>query len=107
MIGVPQLCGNKDVFTCNFPSGETCLQRLSHLTLVAVSLRTIEVSESSFQRISGSAYRLGCIGNKGAKPEYWYIASSVVERHSHIPKIRRFEHDHSSPLSGKPSQLQI
>src|SRR4051794_8180787 len=40
MIGVPQLRGNKDVFTRNPSSGESCLQRLAHFTLVPVSLRT-------------------------------------------------------------------
>jgi hypothetical protein len=93
MIGVPQLCGNKDVFSRNPPSGKSCLQGLTHLTLVAVSFRTIEVPKSSFQRASGSTYRLGCIGNQGAKPEYGHMAASVVERHARIPKSRRFDHD--------------
>src|ERR1700723_1803263 len=53
MIGVPQLCGNKDVFTRNPSSGKSCLQGLTHLTLVPVSLRTIEVSKPSFQRAPG------------------------------------------------------
>src|SRR6201999_2471151 len=73
MIGVPQLCGNKNVITRN-PSGDkSCLQRLAHLTLVPVSFRTIEVSKSSFQRVSGSTYRRGCIGNQGAKPEHGHM----------------------------------
>jgi hypothetical protein len=63
MIGVPQLCGNKDVFTRDPSSGKSCLQRLAHLTLVPVSFRTIEVSKSSTQRFSGSTYRRGGIGN--------------------------------------------
>src|SRR5947209_3422013 len=32
MIRVPQLCGNKDVFTRNPCSGKSCPQRLAHLT---------------------------------------------------------------------------
>src|ERR1700738_4937388 len=32
MIGVPQLCGNKYVFTRNPSSGKSCLQRLAHPT---------------------------------------------------------------------------
>src|ERR1041385_246427 len=57
MIGVPQLCGNKDVFTPDLAGGESSLQRLAHLTLVPVSFRTIEVSKSSLQGVSGSIYR--------------------------------------------------
>src|SRR5712664_603900 len=63
VIGVPQLCGNKDVFARDPSSGKSCLQRLAYLAFVSVSFRTIEVSKSGFQRISGSTYRLGCIGN--------------------------------------------
>src|SRR6202045_3798174 len=57
VIGVPQLCGNKNVFARDPSSGKSCLQRLAHLALVPVSFRTIEVSKSGFQRISGSTYR--------------------------------------------------
>jgi hypothetical protein len=99
MIGVPQLCGNKDVFTRNPSSDKSCLQRLAHLTLVPVSFRAIEVSKSSFQRVSGSTYRRGRIGNQGAKPEHGHMAGSVVEWHSRNPKIRRSDHDGSSALS--------
>jgi hypothetical protein len=99
MIRVPQLCGNKDVFTREPSGGNSCLQGLAHLTLVPISFRTIEVSKSGFQRVSGSTHRRGCISNKGAKPEYGHLAESVVERHSRIPKIRRFDHDDSSTLS--------
>src|SRR5271155_2959887 len=93
MIGVPQLCGNKDVFARDPSRGKSCLQGLAYFTLVPVSFRTIEVSKSSFQRASGSTYRRGCIGNQGAKPEYWHIAGSVIERHFRSSKIRRFDHD--------------
>jgi hypothetical protein len=48
MIGVPQLCRNKDVFPRNPSSGKSCLQRLAHLTLVPIAFRTVEMSKSSF-----------------------------------------------------------
>jgi hypothetical protein len=99
MIGVPQLCGNENVFACDPSSGESNLQRLAYLALVPVSLRAIEVSKSSFQRVSGSTYRRGRIGNQGAKPEHGHMAGSVVEWHSRNPKIRRSDHDGSSALS--------
>src|SRR5215831_6283496 len=99
MIGVPQLCGDKDVFTRNPLSGESSLQCLAHLTLVPVSFRTIEVSKSSFQRISGSTYRRGCIGNQSAKSEYGYMPGSVAERQSFSSKIRRFDHQDTSVYS--------
>jgi hypothetical protein len=63
VIGIPQLCGNKDVFARDPSSGKSCLQRLAYLALVPVSFRTIEVSKSGFQRVSGSTYRRGRIGN--------------------------------------------
>src|SRR6516165_7431302 len=96
MIGVPQLCGNKDVFTRNAFSGKSSLQRDAHLTLVPVSFRAIKVSKSSFQRVSGSTYRCGRIGNLGAKAEYGHLAGSVVERRPFRPKIRRVDHDDTS-----------
>src|SRR5271170_7747414 len=98
MIGVPQLCGNKDVFTRDPSGGKSCLQGLAHLALVPVSFRTIEVSKSGFQRASGSTYRRGRIGNQGAEPEHGHMTGPVVERHSRHPKIRRFDHDDTSAL---------
>jgi hypothetical protein len=68
MIGVPQLCGTKDVFTRDPSGGKSCLQGLADLALVPVSFRTIEVSKSSFQRVSGRSYCYGRIGNQGANP---------------------------------------
>jgi hypothetical protein len=99
MIGVPQLCGTKDVFTRDPSGGKSCLQGLADLALVPISFRTIEVSKSSFQRVSGRSYCYGRIGNQGAKPEYGHMAGSVIERHSRSPKIRRFDHDDTSVVS--------
>jgi hypothetical protein len=99
MIGVPQLCGNKNVFTRNPFSGEPSLQRFAHFTLVPVSFRTVEVSESSIQRVSGGAYRRGCIRNQGAKAEYGQLAGSVIKRHPFRPKIRRVDHNDTSLVS--------
>jgi hypothetical protein len=96
MIGVPQLCGDKDVFTRDPAGGKSCLQGLAHLTLVLVSFRTIKVSKASFQSGPGSTYRHGWIGNEGAKPECGHLAGSVVERHSRRLKIRSFDHDETS-----------
>jgi hypothetical protein len=59
MIGVPQLCGNKDVFAPNPASGKSYMQRFAHFTLISISFRTIEVSKSSFQRVSRGTYRRG------------------------------------------------
>src|SRR5580704_7875849 len=78
MIGVPQLCGNKHLFTCNPSGGEPCLQSFAHLTLVPISFCTIKVSKSCFQCVPGTTYRRGCIGNQGAKAEYGYMAGSVA-----------------------------
>src|ERR1700691_4733247 len=96
MVGVPQLCGDKDVFTGNPSSGKSCVQRFAHLTLIAVSFRAIEVSKSSFQRVSGGAYRRLCAGNQSAKAEDGHMAGSVAERDSFSPKIGRVDHDHTS-----------
>jgi hypothetical protein len=92
MIGVPQLRGDKDVLTRD-PSGKCFLQRLTHFTLVSVSLRTIEVSKSGFQRIARRTDRHGRIRNQSAKPECGHTARSVGERYSLVPKIRRLDHD--------------
>jgi uncharacterized membrane protein len=50
-LGVPQLCGNENVFACDPSSRESNLQRLAYLALVPVSLRAIEVSKSSSIRL--------------------------------------------------------
>ena len=92
MIGIPQFCGDKEVFTRDPRRCESGLQPLAHLTLVPVSFRTIEVSKSSVQRVSGSGYRRGRIGNQGAKAKYGYMAGSMGERHCCSPKIRRFDY---------------
>jgi hypothetical protein len=99
MIGVPQFCGNEDVFTGNPSSGKSGLQRLAHLTLVLVSFRTIKVSKSRHQRVLGCTFRHDRIGNQGAKAEYGHLAGSVVQRNSGRPKIRRFDHDDASAAS--------
>jgi hypothetical protein len=80
MIGVPQLCGDKDILARDSSSGKSRVQRLAYFTLVPVSFRTIEVSKSGFQRVSGCSYRHGCIGNQSAKAECRDMAASVVER---------------------------
>jgi hypothetical protein len=98
MIGVPQLCGDKDLFTRNPSSSKSYLQSLAHLTLVPVSLRAIEVSKSGFQCVSGCSYCYGCVRNQGAKAECGHRTAPVVERHFRQPKIRRFSHGNTSAL---------
>jgi hypothetical protein len=51
------------------------------------------MSKSGFQRVCGSTYRRGCIGDQGAKSEYGHMAGSVVEPYFRNPKIGRFDHD--------------
>jgi hypothetical protein len=48
VIGVPQLCSDKNVLARDPSSGKACLQRLSYLALVPVSFRAIEVSKAGF-----------------------------------------------------------
>ena len=100
MIGIPQFCRDEDVLARNPSSGESCLQGLTHFTLVLVPFRTVEVSKSGFQRVCGSTDCLGCIGNQSAKSECRHLAASVVERYSRGPKIGRFDHDER--LDGNP-----
>src|SRR5882757_7030504 len=56
VIGVPQLCRNKNVFARDPSGGKSRLQRRANLSLVPVSFRAIEVSKSGFQRVSGRTY---------------------------------------------------
>src|SRR5215469_1686444 len=97
MIGVPQLCGNKNVFARDPSSGKSCLQRRAYLPLVPVSFRAIEVSKSGLQRVSGRGYRHGCIGNQGAEAQCRDLTGSVVERNSRHPKIIRLNHWFTPP----------
>src|ERR1700733_11406870 len=78
VIGVPQLCGDKNIFARDPPSGEACMQRRAYLALVAVSFRAIEVSKSGFECSPGSGYRNGWIGNQGAEAERGDLAGSLV-----------------------------
>src|SRR6516225_8827751 len=48
VIGVPQLCSNKNVFACDPASGKSCLQRHAYLALVSISFRAIEMSKAGF-----------------------------------------------------------
>jgi hypothetical protein len=57
MIGVPQLCGNKNVFARDPSSGKSCLQRPAYFALVPVTFRAIEVSKSGLQCVSRRRYR--------------------------------------------------
>src|SRR5215469_14516466 len=98
MIGVPQLGGNEDVFARDSSSGKPSLQRFTHLALVPVSLRTIEVSKSGFQCVSGRGYRHGWVGNQGSETERGHMTAPVVERDFSQPIIRRFTHGFTSGL---------
>jgi hypothetical protein len=93
MIGIPQFCGHKQLFTVHPGSGQSCLQRLADFTFVPISFRTIEVPKSGVQRVSGSTDGPGCIGNQGAKPKHGHMAGAVTEGKSHGPKVRRLDHD--------------
>jgi hypothetical protein len=68
MIVVPQLCGNKDAFTPNPSSGKSCLQAFTYFTLIPISFRTIEVSKSSFQGVSGRTIVAAASGIRVPKP---------------------------------------
>src|ERR1700735_535469 len=79
VIGVPQLCGDENVFARDISGGSSRLQRLAYFALVPVSFRAIEVSKSGFQRVFSRSYREGCVGNQGAEAERGNLADSVVE----------------------------
>jgi hypothetical protein len=63
VIGVPQLCGNKNVFARDPSSGKSCLQSPAYLALVPVPFRAIEVAKTGFECVSGRSYRNGWVGN--------------------------------------------
>src|SRR5580704_4649989 len=63
VIGVPQLCGDENVFARGFSSGKSCLQRPAYFALVSVSFRAIEMSKSGFQCVSSRSNRHGWVGN--------------------------------------------
>ena len=79
VIGVPQLCGNENVFARDVCSGKPCLQRLAYLALVAVTFRAIEVAKSGFQRGCGRSYGYGWIRNQGAETERGHATGTVVQ----------------------------
>jgi hypothetical protein len=102
MMGVPQLCVNKNVSARDPAGRKAYLQRLAYLALVPVSFGAIEVPESGLQCVSGRTDRYGWIVNEGAEPERGHVARSVFERDCLHPNIRRFDHGH---LLGAISRL--
>jgi hypothetical protein len=99
MIGVPQFCGHKDFRARDRSSGKPCPQGLAHLTLVPVSLGTIEVSISGFQRVSGGTDSRSRIGNQRAESDGGHTAATVIKHYPCAPKIGRLNHDDTSTLS--------
>jgi len=66
MIGVPQLCGDKDIVT------------------------------SGLQRVPGGTYRRCRLRNQGAEAEYGHTVYSVAERDPGSAKIRGLDHEDPS-----------
>src|SRR5215469_16653385 len=87
VIGVPQLCGNKNVFAGDTYGGESFPQRPAYLALIPVSFRAIKVLKSGFQRVSSRRYRHGWVGNEGAKAECGHMGGSPAEWNSRHPQI--------------------
>ncbi len=79
MIGVPQLCGDKDVLPPNRPRLEKFLHRLANRFFIAVALRAIEMSESHFQGCLHRLFGLDRIRDERAKPDRRHGARSIVE----------------------------
>ncbi len=92
MIGAPQLRGDKNVFARNPAGSKPRLQRISYLAFIPVSLGTIEVSKTGFQRVSGCSDGYGWVRNQGAEAEGGHLARTMVERNFRQPKIGRFNH---------------
>ena len=53
MIGVPELGGDEDIFAGDSSGGESGLESVTYLALVAVAFGAIEVTESGCERVSG------------------------------------------------------
>src|SRR5262245_54145442 len=68
MIGVPQLCGHENLVTPYPPRSASCPQRLAHLALVPVSLRTIEVPKSGFSAFLVAVFVTSASGMRVPKP---------------------------------------
>ena len=88
MIGIPQLCGDKDILPRDSAGCESCLQCLTYLSLIPIPLGTIEVSKSGFQGAPGRTFRLGRVRDQRAKAESRNLSASEVERYSFKSKFR-------------------
>jgi hypothetical protein len=93
MNGIPRSRSDKVVFARHSSSGKSPLQCLAHFALIPVSLRTIEVTKSGFQRVSGRSDRHGWIKNQSAKAQGGHLATAVVEGNSRKLNLRRFVHE--------------
>src|SRR5882672_1931297 len=89
MVGVPQLRGDKEILPRDCAGRESCLQRFTYLSLIPISLGTIEVSKSGFQGAPGRTSRLGRVRGQRAKAESRHLSDSEAERYSFKSKFRR------------------
>jgi hypothetical protein len=79
MIGVPQLCGDKDILPPNRACLENFLHRLANRFFIAVALRAIEMSESHFQGCLRRLFGPNRIRDERAKPDGGDRAGSIVK----------------------------
>jgi hypothetical protein len=57
VIGVPQLCRDKDVLAFDRSGSQACVQCFANFAFIAIPLRAVEVSESGFQCTFGRPCR--------------------------------------------------
>ncbi len=104
MVGVPQLRGDKEILPRNRAGRESCLQRFTYLSLIPISLGTIEVSKSGLQGAPGRKSRLGRIWDQRAKAESRNLSASEIERDFFKSKFSRAIQCHFGEPATKPDR---
>jgi hypothetical protein len=89
MVGIPEFCGDKEIFPRDSAGRESCLQCFTDLPFIPISLGAIEVSKSSFQGAPGRTSGLGRVWDQRAKAESRNLSASEVERYSFKSKFGR------------------
>ena len=92
MIVVPELRGDKHVMPPDLPRLEHLLHRFADLSFGPVTLRSVELTKSCFQRGLGRIFGCDGVGNQRAKTKRGDRTGSVVEGYLCIAKAIRFYH---------------
>ena len=79
VVGVPDFCGDENVFAREAGGGEAFAEGLADFALVAVAFGAVEVAEAGDEGVAGGGDGEGGVGDEGAEAEGGDLARGVFE----------------------------